>query len=132
MLQRSRCSFQATSNLCDLFVHAREIKPTYDAFIASIATKTGGDARYADLKSMWRVAEKIVLRSPWEQRRAPDATKTRDVVRGAIVYSHIGSMCSALDLLVGCDDLLLRSQVFCQNGGNILHVRKAGRTKCLG
>ena len=74
MLQRSRCSFQATSNLCDLFVHARQIKPTYDAFIASIATKTGGDARYADLKSMWRVAEKIVLRSPWEQRRAPDAT----------------------------------------------------------
>ena len=110
-MQRSRCSFQATSNLCDLFVHARNIKPAYDAFITAIAAKTGGDARYADLKSMWRVAEKTVFRPPREQRSAPGATKIRDVVRGAIVYTHIGSMCSALDLLVGCDDALMRSEV---------------------
>ena len=110
-LQRSRCSFQVTSSLCDLFAHARHIKPVYDAFITSIAAKTGGDARFADLKSMWRVAEKTVFRPPREQRSAPGATKIRDVVRGAIVYTHIGSMCSALDLLVGCDDALLRSQV---------------------
>ena len=34
-----------------------------------------------------------------------------DVVRGAILYTHVGSMYSALDVLVGCDDALLRKQV---------------------
>merc|ERR1719174_1381329 len=109
-LKLSRSSYQITSNLCDLFAHARHIKKTYDAFITAIAAKTGGDAKYADLKSMWRVAEKIVLRPPSEQRRAPGAHKIRDVVRGAIIYSQIGSICSALDLLAGCDDMLLSSQ----------------------
>ena len=98
-------------NFCDLFVHAQHIKSSYDAFITAIATKTGGDARFADLKSMWRVAEKTVLRPPREKRSAPGATMVRDVVRGAIVYTHIGGMCSALDLLVGCDDSLMRSEV---------------------
>ena len=115
-LQRSRCSFQATSNLCDLFAHARHIKPVYDAFITSIAVKTGGDVRYAGLKSMWRVAEKTVLRPPREKRSAPGATMVRDAVRGAIVYTHIGGMCSALDLLVGCDDALMRSEVCVEMG----------------
>ena len=67
--------------------------------------------RLAKLKSMWRIAEKIVLRSPEERRRDPGACKIRDVVRGAVVYTHVGSLFAALDLVAGCDDVLLREQV---------------------
>ena len=110
-LQHSRTSIQMTCHPCDLFTQARSIKSTYDAFVTAVAAKTGGDVRLASLKSMWRIAEKIVLRSPEEQRGAPGACKIRDVVRGAILFTHVGSMYSALDVLVGCDDALLRKQV---------------------
>merc|ERR1712054_721088 len=60
-LQNShRSSMQTTSNPCQLLTHARGIKPTFDAFITAVAAKTGGDVRLAKLKSMWRIAEKIV------------------------------------------------------------------------
>ena len=94
--------------------HARSIKPTYDAFITAVAAKTGGDVRLSSLKGMWRIAEKIALRRPGEQRHAPGACMIRDVVRGAIVYTHVGSMYSALDMLAGCDNALLRKQVCAQ------------------
>ena len=58
-----------------------------------------------------RVAEKLVLRPLGEKHNAPGTHKIRDVVRGAITYTHIGSMCAALDLLAGCDDAFLSSQV---------------------
>jgi len=109
-LEHSRISVQLTCHPCDLISHARSIKPTYDAFITAVAAKTGGDVRLASLKGMWRIAEKIVLRPPGEQRRAPGACMIRDVVRGAIVYTHVGSMYSALDMLAGCDNVLLRKQ----------------------
>ena len=123
-LEHSRISVQLTCHPCDLISHARSIKPTYDAFITAVAAKTGGDVRFAGLKGMWRIAEKIVLRPPGEQRREPGACKIRDVVRGAIVYTHVGSMYSALDMLAGCDNVLLRKQVCFQE-----RCRRQNRTR---
>ena len=114
---------QTTSNPCQLLTHARGIKPTFDAFITAVAAKTGGDVRLAKLKSMWRIAEKIVLRPREEKCREPLACKIRDVVRGAILFTHVASMSSALDLVLGCDEVLLRAQVRAETNRVLYTIR---------
>ena len=102
-LEESRTSKQTKEDPCDLLADARHVKPVYDAFIAAVASKSGGQALHTTIKGRYRIGEKIVLRSHAEKKRYPGACGVRDAVRGAIVYSRMTELVAGFEMIVDCD-----------------------------
>ena len=103
---------QTTEDPRQLLLDARNIQHTYERFLSAIASKSGGAAQLASLKSRYRIAEKMSLRTAKDKAKYPGACRIRDVVRGMVVFDDMGSLFSGFELLISCDGKLSRCAYF--------------------
>ena len=112
---------QTTEDPRQLLLDARNIQHTYERFLSAIASKSGGTAQLASLKSRYRIAEKMSLRTAKDKAKYPGACRIRDVVRGMVVFDDMGSLFSGFELLISCDGKLSRcAYVFKLRGSSSL------------
>ena len=85
------------------------VRDRYDAFMTTLAVKSGGEFQAAPLKGLFRLSEKLWLRptnnpdpnKPFFCRG--DCANVFDVVRGMIFCSNMNALNICLGLLVACD-----------------------------
>ena len=98
-----------TAGVVRLLDSACGVRDRYNAFMAMLAVKSGGEFLSAPLKGLFRLSEKLWLRpthnpepqKPFFQRG--DSANVFDVVRGMIVCANMDELNICLGLLAACD-----------------------------
>ena len=91
---------QRATDLFGVYTDARDIQPKYEAFMTTLAHKTGCLYTKGKRKNPFRSIEKIGFAPGFEQW---GAVKLKDVIRGAQEMPDVGIGSQLLELLLACD-----------------------------
>ena len=103
-----------TVGVVRLLDSAYGVKDRYNAFMATLAVKSGGEFLPAPLKGLFRLSEKLWLRpTPNPNSQSPSFSRGNcanvfDVVRGMIMCTSMDALNICLGLLTACDVELWR------------------------
>ena len=108
---------------------ANGVRSRYNAFMQTVAEKSGAEFQPAPLKGVSRLAEKLWLRSVHDTEFPQgDCTNVLDVVRGMLVCSNIGVLNVCTSMLASCDEMLDRRLHVGENAADIAAAEVAGIT----
>ena len=116
-----------TLKVARLIDSASRVRYRYNKFMAVLAEKCGAVFQPAPLKGLFRISEKLWLRSLHENEfPRGDCANLFDIVRGMLVCPNTGVMNVCASMLVSCDkilDVVLRTDNAAQASGIMTEIQ---------